>query len=247
MSAAAAQRSLSKPPERKAGGQALRDTSINEAEQRWKAVDKQSVDAVRAYLQQRPRGPFTADARQRLADLLEARRARAERDDRNAAENTKKEPLEGSPAGHSQGSHGPDAGELLLGLVNEHKLPQLTLPDETASGSEIAAASRDADAVLAALEKYSRAWNAKDIAAIIAIRPTLDRRTVKDELSTVRSVVMRIRPMSSPNIEGDRAVIECIHQVDEAFNDGIKKENPGARLTYGLVRRGGNWLIEDSH
>jgi hypothetical protein len=114
--------------------------------------------------------------------------------------------------------------------------------------SEISAAgpSRDANAVIATLEKYSHAWNAKNLAEITAIRPGLGRRTAKEELSSTRSIVMRIHPTSVPRIEGDHATVECIHQVDQVFNDGIEKQNPGVRMTYVLVKRGGNWLIAES-
>ncbi len=55
---------------------------------------------------------------------------------------------------------------------------------------------------------------------------------------------MNIEPMSVPRIEGDRATVECIHQVSQVFSDGVEKQNPGMKMTYTLVKRGSNWLIE---
>jgi hypothetical protein len=106
--------------------------------------------------------------------------------------------------------------------------------------------SADANAVIEALEKYSKAWNTKRVAQITALRPGLPRRTVQEELSSTSSLVMRIQPTSAPRIQGDHATVECIHQVDQVFTDGIKKQNPGVKMTYVLVRRGDNWLIEES-
>lgn len=105
----------------------------------------------------------------------------------------------------------------------------------------------DKDAVLAALQKYSRAWSDKDIADILALRPHLGRRTVKQELADVRSIAMRIRPVGAPKIEGDQAAVVCIHEVSETFGDGIARQIPGTRMTYFLARgSAGTWQISDS-
>jgi len=108
------------------------------------------------------------------------------------------------------------------------------------------AQSRDASAAIAALEKYSDAWNTKDVASITAIRPELARRTVEKELSAARSIFVRIQPTSSPKIEGDHATIDCVQQVDEVFSDGVQKHSPEVKVTYLLANRSGNWLIEGS-
>jgi hypothetical protein len=119
-------------------------------------------------------------------------------------------------------------------------------PPADASGHPFAGASADAKAVVGALAKYSAAWNTKRAANITALRPGLPRRAVQQELSSVRSITMRIQPISAPTIQGNRATVECIHQVDQVFSDGVKKENPGIKMIYVLVRRDGNWLIEES-
>jgi hypothetical protein len=108
------------------------------------------------------------------------------------------------------------------------------------------ASSADANAVIATLEKYSDAWTTKRVTQITELRPRLPRRTVEQELSSASSIVMRIRPTSVPRIQGNRATVECIHQVDQVFRDGVEKQNPGVKMTYVLVRRGSNWLIEES-
>lgn len=130
-------------------------------------------------------------------------------------------------------------------------LPDLPPPSLEAPHTPVLAASsgatyEEAKAVLATLQQYSDAWNEKHVDEITALRPRLTRRIVDQELSAARSIVMRIRPTSPPKIEGNRATVQCIHQVDQVFTDGIEKQNPGVYMTYVLMRRGSNWLIEDS-
>ena len=167
----------------------------------------------------------------------------------------------GAGAPHRDDAKAAPAAREPVGSAKKEETTQLVLADGFAKGppltldrhsleislnSPVATPSRDASGVIATLERYSDAWNTKDVADITAIRPGLGRRTVKEELSSVRSIVMRIRPTSVPRIEGDRATVECIHQVDQIFKDGIEKQNPGVRMTYVLVKRDGNWLIADS-
>ena len=108
------------------------------------------------------------------------------------------------------------------------------------------ALSADAREIIATLEKYSNAWHAKRIAEITELRPKLSRRTVKQELSSASSIVMRIQPTSVPSIRGNRATVECIHEVEQVFTDGVEKKNPGVRMTYVLVRHGSDWLIDET-
>ena len=105
---------------------------------------------------------------------------------------------------------------------------------------------RDENAVIAVLAEYSRAWNARDLDDIRALRPGLATRTLKEELSAARSITMQIHPIGTPKIEGDRATIECLHRVDQMFDDGTEKQSPGVHMTYVLVKRGGSWLIADT-
>jgi hypothetical protein len=104
----------------------------------------------------------------------------------------------------------------------------------------------DAKAVITTLKNYSDAWNKRQFARITALRPKLPRRLVEQELSGVRSITMRIQPLSSPTVQGDRASVQCLHQVDQVFRDGVERQIPGVKMTYVLVKRGTEWLIEDS-
>jgi hypothetical protein len=108
-------------------------------------------------------------------------------------------------------------------------------------------ATREDGGVLAALQRYSRAWHNRDVHEILAVRPGLSVHTVRNELAGARAIDMSIRPTGSPNIHGDLATIECEHRVTETFNDGMRKQAPGVHMTYVLERKGGNWVIVDSH
>jgi hypothetical protein len=198
----------------------------------WDTVDKQNPSSLQAYLEQSPKSAFSAEARQRLADVLRTQQIQAEEDAWKSLDQTRKESVESFLARYPDAGHASDARQLLDGLSNQR--------------ARESALARDAHAAIAALEKYSDAWNAKDLGRISAMRPGLGRRTLKEQLAGARYIAMHIHPLSAPRIEGDRATVECIHQVDQVFSDGIEKQNPGVKVTYVLVRRGEQWLIEDS-
>jgi hypothetical protein len=173
------------------------------------------------------------NARQRLADLLRTQQIQAEEDAWKSLDQTRKESVESFLAQYPDGGRAPDARQLLDRLSSQEQ-------------ARARQSARDAHAAIAALERYSEAWNAKDLARITAIRPGLGRRTLKEQLAGARSITMHIHALSAPRTEGDRAIVECMHQVDQVFDDGIEKQNPGVKVTYVLVRRGDDWLIEDS-
>ncbi|MBV8896061.1 MAG: nuclear transport factor 2 family protein [Acidobacteriaceae bacterium] len=107
--------------------------------------------------------------------------------------------------------------------------------------------SRDENAVVAALQRYSEAWTGRDVSEILAARPALSRRTVREELASTRAITMNIRPTSTPTIRGDVATVVCEHRVTQTFRDGVQKQSPGVRMTYVLQRQGGAWVIVDAH
>jgi hypothetical protein len=131
-------------------------------------------------------------------------------------------------------------------------LPELALKAPADNPAPVAAAAvahrapqNDQRAVLAALQNYSAAWNSKDAAAIRAVRPGLRQHTLRKELADVDSIDMQIRPASNPQIDGDRAAVECVHDVHETFTGGVERSASGVRTTYTLVRQHGAWVIED--
>lgn len=209
----------------------LRQQPALAEEQAWSSLDRTSETSVRNFLNQYPGGAHAPAAQDLLSQLWkqeEARRLNLADDTAwklvSSADNRSLEQyLSKFPAGRH-------AGEAREGL------------SRISSGSE----SREAGAVIATLTRYCKAWDAKDVANITALRPGLGRHTAKEELVAVRSISMHIQPTAPPRIQGNRATVECIHQVEEVFDDGTQKRNPGVKLTYVLVKRHGDWLIAGS-
>ncbi|MBV9081821.1 MAG: nuclear transport factor 2 family protein [Acidobacteriaceae bacterium] len=225
-------------------------------------LTEQSAVAPPSSVMPSAQSPAVIDRQPGLFTLVEAQRVEAEAEAWRAVDTTQRASLEHFVEIYPAGEHASDARRLLQQLSEEQAVHALDLAEATpvndfaASSeqreaekllSEISfAPSREWKEIVAALESYSEAWNTKDVAKILALRPTLGRRTVKEELSSTRSITMRIQPTSVPRIEGDRATVDCIHEVDQVFTDGTDKQNPGTKMTYVLVRRGGSWLIADS-
>lgn len=206
-------------------------------ENAWDSIDPRAAEALRHFLAQYPNGSHALAAQELLHRLEKQKEARelALADD-NAWKTV---------ASKDQHSLEQYLNEFPSGKHNDQARQWLTEISTTAAAAR-EASSREASAVIATLKKYSDAWNAKDLEDITALRPGLGRRTAKEELSSTRSIVMHIQPTSVPKIQGDRATVECIHKVDQVFSDGTEKQNPGVKMTYVLVKRGGTWLIADS-
>jgi hypothetical protein len=100
--------------------------------------------------------------------------------------------------------------------------------------------------LLKVLRQYEDAWSLKDLDAIVALQPSIDRRLVKAELSPARAIIMRISPTAPPQIDGMRATVVCRRHVEEIFPDGIRKQSPELIVTFLLAKRNGTWAIEDT-
>jgi hypothetical protein len=103
---------------------------------------------------------------------------------------------------------------------------------------------QESAAVLTVLRQYADAWSSKDLDSILALQHTLDRRIVKEQLSPVKALVMRIAPASDPRIEGQQATVACRRQVVETFSDGVEKQTPESLVTFVLSKRNGAWTID---
>jgi hypothetical protein len=104
--------------------------------------------------------------------------------------------------------------------------------------------SGESAAVLAALQRFANAWNAKDPQAIVDAQPSLNKRSIKTNLDRTRSMRVTITPLSPPQIEGNRATVVCHRLVEQIFFDGARKTAPQSTVTYSLVRGPGGWVIE---
>jgi hypothetical protein len=106
------------------------------------------------------------------------------------------------------------------------------------------ASKNDSVAVLTVISRFASAWNTKDLNSILAIQKTLNKRTVKAELSQVKELNMRISPASPPQIDGSQAVVVCRRQASQVFSDGTRKQIPESLVSYVLEKHDGNWTIE---
>jgi len=106
------------------------------------------------------------------------------------------------------------------------------------------ASRNDSVAVLTVISRFASAWNTKDLNSILAIQKTLNKRTVKAELSQVKELNMRISPASPPQIDGSQAVVVCRRQASQVFSDGTRKQVPESLVSYVLEKHDGNWTIE---
>ncbi len=61
-----------------------------------------------------------------------------------------------------------------------------------------------ADVILAVLRRYANAWSTKDLDAVIALQRNLNRRTLKNELGSVKAPVMKLSPALPAQIQGER-------------------------------------------
>jgi hypothetical protein len=102
----------------------------------------------------------------------------------------------------------------------------------------------DSAAILALINRFASAWSSKDLDSILAIQGDLDRQALKSQLTPVKTIGMKISPLSPPQIAGTQARIVCRRQADETFVDGSTRQNPESIVTYLLSKRADGWHIE---
>jgi hypothetical protein len=98
--------------------------------------------------------------------------------------------------------------------------------------------------VLYVLRQYTAAWNARNLEGILSLESYLDRRTLKAQLSPLKSLVMNLSPLSEPQVEGEQARVLCRRRVSEVFADNVEKQSPEVTVTFLLAKRNGIWMIE---
>ena len=67
-------------------------------------------------------------------------------------------------------------------------------------GIQSETSNRQSSEVKEVVRRYASAWNARDVDSILALQRSLDRRTVKAELSPIKSLVMSIFPAAEPTM-----------------------------------------------
>jgi hypothetical protein len=195
----------------------------------WEAVHKDNKAEISAYLEKHPQGAHSGAALQLMADFERksktAELARADETAWKSVKLTDRNSLENYLGQFPAGMHKLEANRAVVALQT----------------------SAEAAAILTVLRRYANAWSTKDLDSIVALQQNLNRRTVKEELSPIKSIVMKLSPASPPLVRGERATVVCRRQVNEVFLNGIQKQSPEQLVTFVLAKQNGTWTIESTH
>ena len=196
----------------------------------WNSIDYENQDALMAFLGRHPDGALAGRAHELLAELERKRAlvelARADDSAWGAIDMKSHAAIEGYLRQFPAARHRDQAEQALAGLHQQEQASH---------------------AVVAMLQRYATAWNAKDVESITTLHRSLDRKTVKAQLAPVTRIRMVITPASAAQIDGERATIVCRRQVSETFSDGTEKESPDLLVTFTLSKRDGAWSIDGTH
>ncbi len=196
----------------------------------WDSLNKGSTDALQSFIAKYPGGNHSNAARQLLAETVrEAAEKEEQRDD-----DSWKSVDKGDRA---------SIGEYLGRFPAGKHVAQAQQALANFSSRQLS--QGDAGSVLAILQKFAAAWEARNIQAILSLQPTLNQRTLKTELAAVRAWRVSITPLASPQISGDHASITCRRKVYQTFSDGTERQSPEVTVTYTLRRQASSWVIED--
>jgi hypothetical protein len=196
----------------------------------WSNANHGNQSALEDFLRKHPTGRHAAAAANALAEL-ERRKGVAEAQSREEAAGKKVSQQDEA----ALDTHFRDAATGRSRSDAEAALASLRSNE---------ASKNDSAAVLTVISRFASAWNTRDLNSILAIQKTLNKRTVKAELSQVKELNMRISPASPPRIEGSQAVVLCRRQASQVFSDGTRKQIPESLVSYVLEKHDGNWTIE---
>lgn len=100
-------------------------------------------------------------------------------------------------------------------------------------------------AVLAAVERFRRANESRNIDELIAIRPSLapERRRLEQSFRTIRSMKYELSPSGAPVIGAAAATVKCRLRVETKM-DGGTPPPVDKNVTVKLRRQGDGWIIE---
>jgi hypothetical protein len=211
----------------------VKDATERIRQLRWENLDKKDIHSLQAFLSSFPDGPYSSQVRQALQSATEAKEIQAEQSDWEAVDKSSKTAVLAFLEKYPKGAHLGAALQMSADLDRKSKAAELARAEESA-------------AILTLLRRYANAWSTKDLDSIVALQRNLDRRTVKEQLSPVRAIAMKISPVSPPQIEDARATVVCRRQVDEEFLGGVQKQSPELLVTFVLAKRNGTWAIEST-
>ncbi|MBL8238603.1 MAG: caspase family protein [Bryobacterales bacterium] len=102
-------------------------------------------------------------------------------------------------------------------------------------------------AILAAIERYAKAYESRDADALQAARPGLtptERKRLEEAFRNFRSIKYSLTPAGDPAIETNGASVKCRLKVEMRSNDGASPRPVDQPVTVKLRRQGDIWTID---
>ena len=102
-------------------------------------------------------------------------------------------------------------------------------------------------AVLAAIARYSKAYESRDIDALVAVRPGLipaERKRLEQAFREFKSIRYSLTLSGEPAIEPTAATVKCRLKVEMRSNDGGSPRPVDQTVTVKLRRQAEAWIIE---
>ncbi len=112
------------------------------------------------------------------------------------------------------------------------------------SANELASANA---AVLSAIRQYSAAYESRDIAAVVAARPSLtpaERKRLEEAFRNFKSIKYHLTPVGDPLVDPTAATVKCRLSVEMRSNDGGSPRPVEQSVTVRLRRQADAWLID---
>ena len=142
----------------------------------------------------------------------------------------------------ARASADPKSVRLFLG-----RFPQNQEARQWLSIQENSEKSNASAAVLSAIEKYGKAYEARDIEALQAVRPGLisaERKRLEQAFRDFKSIRYQLVPSGEPAIEATAATVKCRLKVEMKLNDGASPRPVDQPVTVKLRRQADAWVID---
>jgi serine/threonine protein kinase len=202
-------------------------------ETEWAALDKRNKGALQTFIKTYPFSPRVQQAQQMIGDLTRAEEAtaageaarRAEQTAWDSADKKDRAALQAYLTKFPSGAHANDARRMLQSL--SEGLPPA-----------------DRKAILETLTRYQGAFNSKNVDAVLAQFPKLNRGQLRSQFS--RTVTnLQIQPSGEPTLSGPRIVLPCKRTTTTTFrNNEQAPSTVNANVRVIFTKNAGGWIIE---
>ena len=102
-------------------------------------------------------------------------------------------------------------------------------------------------APISAIERYSKAYESRDVDTLFAIRPSLnagERKRFEQTFREFKSIRYNLTPAGEPAMEPTAATVKCRLKVEMRSNDGASPRPVDQPITVKLRRLADAWIIE---